>query len=109
MFTTQLTEIASIPVDGQVTIVGGTAAGADISGRVINQAGWPISKVRLFLRDGNGHVWVAVTSPFGYYRFQDIPTGETYLLAADSKRYTFQPRTISFGDEMTNLDIIANQ
>lgn len=110
MFTTTLNEIPSTPVDGQVTLISGTtAADVAVSGRVVNQGGSPISKARLFLRDSHGNTWIVLTNPFGYYQFQDIPAGETYVLAADAKRYTFQQRVITVGDAITDLDLVSDQ
>jgi predicted ester cyclase len=30
---------------------------------------------------------------FGYYRFNDIPAGETYLISVSGKRYSFSNNT----------------
>jgi hypothetical protein len=38
-----------------------------------------------------------------------VPSGETYVLNANSKRYSFNPRTISVTDELTDVDLIAAQ
>ncbi|MEO8072752.1 MAG: hypothetical protein ABI891_07795 [Acidobacteriota bacterium] len=36
----------------------------------------------------------ATTSAFGYYRFEDVPAGNTYILTTSSIRYTFEQSSI---------------
>jgi hypothetical protein len=67
----------------------------------------PISGVRVSLASSEGNVLTALTSPFGYYRFDDVEVGRTYLIHASSKRFEFVPRSISIIDELTDLDIVA--
>ena len=72
-----------------------TAAGVIVGGRVTNVDGRGLDKVMIIMTDGNGEVRYALTNPFGYYRFADVPAGETYIFTAVSKRYQFtQPTQI---------------
>ena len=66
----------------------------------------PIGGVRVSL-SGTGESHVAITNPFGYYRFDDVEVGGTYLIEASSKRFEFVPRSISVLDELTDVDIVA--
>ena len=59
------------------------------------------------LTDQQGTMRRAITSAFGYYRFDDVQSGETYIAAVTSKRYTFAPQLISVMDELTGIDFIA--
>ena len=86
-----------------------TAANVAVSGRVRTKAGQGLANITITLANANGDIWIARTGSFGYYRFEQIPTGNTYMLTAFSKRYTFSnsPGVISVGDEVSDLDIVA--
>jgi hypothetical protein len=87
-----------------------TAAGTSISGRIITPDGHGIRNARLVLtRLSNGEIHTALSASFGFYRFDDLPVGETYLLHISAKRYTFDSdtRIIHLLDELTDFDFIA--
>jgi hypothetical protein len=84
-----------------------TAAGAAISGRVLNSAGQPVLKARVEVQDQTGAVWTAVTNAFGHYTIEDLPSGETYFIDVTHKRYAFAPRTISLKDNIVDVDFTA--
>ena len=96
-------------IPGTITIGATTAADTTISGRVTTQSGRPISGARVALLNDAGSVSFALTNPFGYFRFEGVPTGETYVVNVLSKRYTFQSRVINVGEEVTSLDFVAEQ
>ena len=71
-----------------------TAAPANIGGRVTAN-GRGISKVRVILSGGDlEQPLYAITSSFGYYRFENLSVGETYIIEVKSKRYTFANPTL---------------
>lgn len=84
-----------------------TAANVGISGRVFTPEARGLRNAVVVLTDSNGVSRRALTSTFGYYRFFDIPAGQTYTISVSSKRYTFRPQVISVTDELTDLDFIA--
>jgi hypothetical protein len=86
-----------------------TAAGISISGRVITASGQGITNSVLTLSDSSGHVRTARTAGFGYYRFDDVQAGETYVLSVSSKRFAFQDptRIISVQDDISDADFVA--
>ena len=88
-----------------------SAALVSISGRVINANGQGFSKVRVSLTDSNGSVQTVLTGAFGYYRFDDVQSGETYILGVRSKRFTFASPTqiISVSDDLSDVDFISNE
>jgi hypothetical protein len=69
-----------------------------------------ITNVILTLTNASGEVLTARTSPFGYYRFDGVLAGETYILSITSKRYTFSQstRVLSVLDNLENVDFIAD-
>jgi hypothetical protein len=88
-------------------VAGPTAANVGVAGRVVDSAGRGISGARVTMQDQEGSVLWAITNPFGYYRFTNVPSGQIYLVSVGHKRYTFQSRTINLGDELTDLDFVA--
>jgi hypothetical protein len=86
-----------------------TAANVSISGRVLTADGRGIRSTVVVLADSEGNSRTATTSSFGYYRFDDVPAGGTYVLSVSSKRYQFEPRVVNVQDEIANLDFIAQE
>jgi hypothetical protein len=93
---------------GQVNIVGPTAAGAGVNGRVLTAAGQSVGNCLLTLTDTHGHREITRSSPFGYFQFSDLPTGETYVLAATSHSVTFTERVFTLTGDLTAFDLIAD-
>ncbi len=50
---------------------------------------------------------VATTGSFGYYCFDDVLAGETYVMGITSKRYQFAPRVVTVPDDLTEIDLEA--
>ena len=88
-------------------VVGPTAANVGISGRVTDAAGRGVPGATVTMQNQDGVIVYAITNPFGYYRFVDVPSGQTYLASVTHKRYTFQPRTITVNDELTDVNFVA--
>lgn len=88
-------------------LLGPTAASVSVSGRVVTSDGRPIPRVLVALADSNGNIRTSLSNLFGLFRFDGIEAGQTYIISAQSKRFTFAPRVISVGDEITDLDIVA--
>lgn len=86
-----------------------TAAEVNVSGRVVTSDGRGIVKVRVSMTDMGGAVRTALTGPFGYYRFENVLTGRTYIITVSSKRFTFSAptRIMTISDELTDVDFIA--
>ncbi len=84
-----------------------TAAGVTISGRVIYGEGAGIRNAEVTLTDSTGTTRTAVTGLRGSYRFDDVPSGQTYTLGVKSRRFHFTPQIITVTDELTGLDLIA--
>ena len=72
-------------------------------------SGRPIANATVVLTDSEGVTRTAVTSTFGYYTIADVPSGQTYILSVESKRYTFAARTLVVTDELTDADMISDQ
>ena len=88
---------------------GTTAASVSISGRVMTENGRGIRNVWITLTDSSGNVRTATTTAFGYYRFADVAAGETYIITAFGKLYTFsQPsQVLNTNGDLTDINFIG--
>jgi len=84
-----------------------TASPASISGRVMTADGRSLGRVRVVVTDSEGNPRTALTNGFGYYSVEGLTAGQTYIVSAQSKLFTFAPRTISLGDDATGFDLTA--
>lgn len=85
-----------------------TAAGVDVSGRVLTPDGAGLRDAIVTLTDARGVTQTARSSSFGNYRFEGVRVGETYILGVNSRRYVFTPRVVQVLDEVTGLDLTAD-
>jgi uncharacterized delta-60 repeat protein len=83
------------------------AVSAGISGRVVRPDGRPVQNAFLTIDVGGGSILNARTNPFGYYRFVNVPTGQTYTISARAKRLLFTDRSVFVGNEIANFDFVA--
>jgi hypothetical protein len=86
-----------------------TAAQVSIGGRAMTADGQGIGKTTISFTDSNGTTRTAITNGFGYYRFDNVPVGATYVLSAQNKRYQFtQPQQVLFiEDAKDDINFIA--
>lgn len=85
-----------------------TAASVWVEGRVTNGKRG-INLARVYLTNQFGEVRIALTNPSGYYRFEDVQVGETYVFKVFSKQYRFSPQVITVNQEMTELNFASEQ
>lgn len=86
-----------------------TAASVSVSGRLIAPNSRGVSNARVRMTGADGAARYAVTNPFGYYRFENVPVGEVYIFSVESKQYSFAPQSVLIGEERNDLDFIAKQ
>lgn len=88
-----------------------TAANVSVEGRVLLEAGNGVRNATVILTEADGTQHTAVTGSFGYYRFDEIETGQTAVVSVHSKRFAFNPssRVISVNDNVAGLDFIAQE
>lgn len=86
-----------------------TAAPVSVSGRVTNSSGRYLYRVTVSMTDGQGVTRTAVTSPFGYFEFDNVRPGSTYIFQANAKGYRFAPRVVSVNDNLSDVDFTAEQ
>jgi hypothetical protein len=87
-----------------------SAASATLGGRVLSADGIGISRANVTLTNGAGVSRSVTTNSFGYYRFDEVPVGETYIVEVNSKKYLFtdSPRVVNVQDNITDADFRAS-
>lgn len=87
-----------------------TGAATGISGRVTTAEGIGVYGAALILSSTNsGEQRYALTNPFGYYQFADVPAGSDYIITVKRKGFSFEPpsRFISLNGELTDVNFTA--
>ncbi len=93
-----------------LTLFGATSAGASISGRVNmgNQRG--AAGVRLVLSGGNlTESRIVETNSFGFFSFEDVPAGQTYVITAVSRTYAFDNpvQVVTLDEDLAGMQFVA--
>jgi Subtilase family len=102
-FPTALGSTYSLKVTGLPLSAAPTAALLSVSGRVSthNRA---IARANVRIIDDRGESRSTLTSSFGYFSFDDLEAGRTYVAIVDHKRYRFTAKVITMVDNLTNLN-----
>jgi hypothetical protein len=108
------------PATYQVTYTGGTgndvqlivtvsptSSSVPVGGTIRSANGVPVPKARVVLTNAAGVTRSALSNAFGNYRFENVRAGEAYFIGAVCKGFTFSPRFVVVGDELTDLDFTA--
>ena len=80
------------------------AATVSVSGRVLSKKGSSISRAAVMLTDSHGSVKRYVTGAFGFYRFDGVVVGETYIISVSSKRYHFDAQVLNITEDVEELN-----
>lgn len=81
--------------------------GAAVAGRVLDSGGNFIPYARIFMTDPSGNSFLALASSFGYFSFDNIPIGTSYVVTVESKRFSFSPIVVNVDGDISSLEIIA--
>jgi hypothetical protein len=93
-----------------IEFFGPTAANVTLSGRVTTAEGNGLRNARVTITgDSLERPLTTTTGTFGYYQFEGLEAGQTYLVTVGSKRFTFQApsRVITLVDNVSDFDFIA--
>ncbi len=88
-----------------------TAAGVYISGRVLTASGRGISNTTIEISGGTLVQPVIVrTNMFGYYRYENLQAGQTYILSVRAKQFRFAnpSRIVTLDDNASGFDFISD-
>lgn len=86
-----------------------TAANVSISGRVSAADGNSIRNAIVMLTDAHGTTRTARSTAFGYFRFDEIESGQTVTISIISKRFQFSPQVLTINEDITELNLTANE
>lgn len=86
-----------------------TAANVTVSGRVLNFSGRGVFRAQIIMTDAGGAIHYASTNPFGYFRFERVEAGQTYVFSVTHKRYLFtnNPQVLFVSQATDELMFIA--
>jgi hypothetical protein len=94
------------------TIIGAacvpTAAGVEVSGRILTPDGRGLRNASVSMVDANGITRTVTSSSFGYYRLDDVEAGGTYIVRVVSRRYRFTSRVIQVFDTLSEIDFVGS-
>jgi len=83
-----------------------TAASVTVSGRAMaGRRG--VSRARVYMTDQKGITRIASTNSFGYFRFDQVEAGETYIFNVISKSYTFMTQVVTVTEQIDEMKFIA--
>lgn len=89
--------------------VGGTltAGSVSLSGRVLTATGRALRGAVLVLTDPAGAERFAPVERGGLFRFDDVESGQTYVLSLRSQRFTMDPQVVTLQDSISGLELVA--
>ncbi|HRI02907.1 MAG TPA: DUF4394 domain-containing protein [Pyrinomonadaceae bacterium] len=87
-----------------------TAAGVTLSGRVAQgPEGRGIANVFVTITGPNGFASTTTTGKGGRYSFEDLETGQSYVISIRSRNYNFSPRVVQVVDNISDVDFFVGQ
>lgn len=94
-----------------LTLVPVSAAPAGFSGRVSTRSGAGIKNALVTVSGGNLSAPITrITNTFGYYRFEGLEAGQSYVVSVLAKQATFDQPSIlvNLTDDLTGVDFVSN-
>lgn len=83
--------------------VNAVLANVSVSGRVFTSGGGALRNAIVTITDETGFTRRVSTSSFGFYQFDDIPTG-TYTISVGSRLFRFSPQTVELTSNVSGLN-----
>ena len=107
----RVVDFSSVPNTGDGSDIGAfevQIASARLTVRALGPWGDPIRVGTAVLVDEiSGEQRLAVATTFGYFRFNNVPTGRNYRIVIKHKRYTFAPLLLSVDGDLYDLEMIG--
>lgn len=94
---------------GTVTILGPTAAEVSLSGRVTTDTGAGLRNATVIISDENGNRRSVTTGALGYYQFDGIEAGQTYVVSVSAKRFRFASKAVTVNDTATDVNFVGQE
>jgi CSLREA domain-containing protein len=96
--------VNSVATGYTLNILAPTAAPTSISGQVFTRTGRGLANAFVIMTNQNGESVRIRTNQFGYYRFANVSSGETYIFNVASKSFQFTPQTITVVEDFNGLN-----
>lgn len=94
-------------------VIGGTgcatSASVSVSGRVVSAGGTGVRGAEVFIVDPDGNRRKVLTSSLGYYQFDEVESGKSYVLGVSSRRYRFESKALQINDNLANVDFVGQE
>lgn len=84
-----------------------SAAAVVLGGRVVDALGNGVSGARVSLSGIGSEERTVTTNSFGYFKFENVEAGQSYLIAVSHKLLSFEPRLVTVEDSVEDLVISA--
>ncbi|MCU0239246.1 MAG: carboxypeptidase regulatory-like domain-containing protein [Pyrinomonadaceae bacterium] len=85
-----------------------TASNAFIVGKILTKGGRPIARAKVkIVNSSNGETLQTITNNFGKFSFNELATGNLYVLSVEHKQYIFTNQTINLTEDLDSLEIIG--
>lgn len=101
----------SVTTNNAVCVYIPTAASTNLSGRVTTKDGRGIGGVVITLQSAaSGQAFSVRTNSFGYYNFNEIAAGQSYVVSANAKGYSFPnaSQVVNLTGDNTSVNFTAN-
>lgn len=94
------------PVSGFYSVA--TSSNVSVGGQVLSNGGQTVSGARVFLSDNFGNTRLAVSNSFGIYVFDNVASGQDYIVSTVARGYQFDTFNVPVNENIADLNIIAN-
>jgi Carboxypeptidase regulatory-like domain len=91
----------------KVTVLAPSASSVSVGGRVFSTSGRGLANASVIMTKPDGETVRTRTNPFGYYRFSEVQSGETYIFNVQSKRFQFAQQVVNISDDLDGLNFFA--
>jgi PKD repeat protein len=82
-------------------------ASVTVAGRVLTADGRGLRNAQIRLTAADGSSKTVMSGAFGYYRFANVQAGQSVTIQVISKRFGFQPQSVTVSGDISGLNFIA--
>lgn len=89
----------TVDLTGNTNLPAVVAANVSVGGRVMtDKGGSGVSRATVMLTDQNGATRTAQTNSFGYFRFDEVEPGQSYVFTVHHKLYQFGSQVVTINE-----------
>jgi len=86
-----------------------TAGPVSVAGRIMTRDGRGVSGATVSMMDQNGVAFSVRTDSLGFYRFESVPGGQSYVLVVKSEAFSFSPRVLTAYADVSGVNIYPDR